>query len=138
MKKLFLAGVLALSIVYAGESQVELEHAIKTASSLEDFGGNMSQMKAAGKCGADQHVKMDKKYPTKVSKTTIELEHALKSSSSEESPMVNMSQMKAAGKCGVSQSVKTHRKYPTKVSKTTLRLQKAIQTPTSVEDQSGH
>jgi len=138
MKKLLLAGVLALSVVYAGESHIELEHAIKTPSSLEDQGGDMSKMRAAGKCGANQSTQAHKRYPTKASRATLELEHAVKSASSLESPKVSMSKMKAAGKCGAGQSVKTHKAYPTKVSKTSLRLQKAIQTPSSVEDQTRH
>ncbi len=48
MKKLLLAGVLTLSVVYASEASLELEHAIKSPSSIEDNGGDMSAMKAAG------------------------------------------------------------------------------------------
>ena len=57
MKKLVLASLLALGLgsaaIYANQAATELEHANKIATSENGVAGNMSTMKAAGKCGAD-------------------------------------------------------------------------------------
>ena len=104
MKKIILASVLAFGFVYANEAATELEHANKTATSAEAVSGDMSKMKAAGKCGADQKA-MDKSKmkakPSAVKKgeAEVELEHATKSASSDEGVAEDMSKMKAAGKC---------------------------------------
>ncbi|MGB5964958.1 MAG: hypothetical protein WBF77_00740 [Sulfurimonadaceae bacterium] len=94
--------VLGLSITaYAeNEAQVELEHAIKTPSSLETPKEDMSKMKAAGKCGADQSTSKTKFEKSKQSNADLELEHQIKTPSSLEAPKEDMSKMKAAGKCG--------------------------------------
>jgi hypothetical protein len=100
MKKILLISASVLTLIYANSSSIELEHAIKTASSEESPKENMSKMKAQGKCGADQKmIKMDVKKSDN-NQASIELEHAIKTSSSEESPKEDMSKMKAQGKCG--------------------------------------
>jgi len=104
MKKILLASILAVGFVYASEATTELEHANKTAASSESSSADMSKMKAAGKCGADQKA-MDKSKmkakPSEVSKSKAEteLEHANKSASSTEGVEGDMKKMKAAGKC---------------------------------------
>ena len=108
MKKLVLASLLALGLgagyAYAeNKAAVELEHANKTASSVEGVAGDMSAMKAAGKCGADQMKKSKSMMKKKVhtpSKAELELEHANKLSTGDESVNGNMGNMKAQGKCG--------------------------------------
>ena len=108
MKKLVLASLLALGLsagyAYAeNKAAVELEHANKTATSPEGVSGDMSKMKAAGKCGAEQSGKMKKKMKRKAHKPTkseLELEHANKLKSSEDGVAGNMGDMKAQGKCG--------------------------------------
>ncbi|MDQ7044433.1 MAG: hypothetical protein Q9M32_00770 [Sulfurimonas sp.] len=100
MKKLILVGLLTMSVAYAGDSRTELEHAIKTPSSVEDNGGDMSRMKAAGKCGANQKMTHQRKASSKHNKAGMELEHAMKTPSSVEDMGGDMSKMKAAGKCG--------------------------------------
>ena len=54
MKKVILASVLAFGFLYAADAQTELEHANKTAVSAEGQAGDMSKMKAAGKCNSGQ------------------------------------------------------------------------------------
>ena len=99
MKKLILAAVMTAGIAYAGDAQVELEHAIKSPSGVESVAEDMSAMKAAGRCGAGQGAaKKSAKY-TK-SRADIELEHAIKSPSGVDGVSGDMSAMKAAGKCG--------------------------------------
>ena len=108
MKKVILASVLAFGIAYAADAQTELEHAVKSATSSESVSGDMSKMKAAGKCGADQKA-MDKskmkakKGEVKKGEAETELEHANKSQTSDGSPKQDMSKMKAAGKCNAGQ-----------------------------------
>ena len=100
MKKLILAGILAFSVVYANEASTELEHAIKTPSSIEGHGRDMSKMKAAGKCGANQKTTHSKRVETKQNSASLTLEHANKTPSSVEGHGRDMSKMRAAGKCG--------------------------------------
>ena len=105
MKRTILISLVAIGILYATEhnNNVEYEHALKSASSVEGVSEDMSKMKAMGKCGADQ-----KRYTppstTKEDKNTsllpVEYEHALKSASSDEGVEEDMSKMKAMGKCG--------------------------------------
>ena len=106
MKKLVLVSLLTLGlgvgVVYANQAAVELEHANKTATSIEGVSGDMSAMKAAGKCGADQMKKsksMMKKKAHTPSKAELELEHANKLATSEDSVDGDMGDMKAQGKC---------------------------------------
>ena len=104
MKKIILASVLAFGFAYASEAATELEHANKTATSAESTSADMSKMKAAGKCGADQKGMDKSKMKAKPSevkptKSEMELEHANKTASSEEGVSEDMSKMKAAGKC---------------------------------------
>ena len=110
MKKVILASVLAfgfgLGFAQAESSAaVELEHANKTAASAEGQAGDMSKMKAAGKCNADQSgkIKVKKQMESTSGKAETELEHAVKSQSSDEAPKQDMSKMKAAGKCNSGQ-----------------------------------
>jgi hypothetical protein len=104
MKKILIASLLAFGFAYASEAATELEHANKTATSTESVPGDMSKMKAAGKCGADQKA-MDKSKmkakpaETKQGKAETELEHANKTATGTESVPGDMSKMKAAGKC---------------------------------------
>jgi hypothetical protein len=106
MKKLVVASLLALGLsagaVYAETSAAEiLEHANKTASSAEGVAGDMSAMKAAGKCGADQSSK--KAVPKKQrasTKAELELEHANKLATGDDGVEGKMGNMKAQGKCG--------------------------------------
>jgi len=108
MKKVILATVVVLSLgmgfAYAdGEKAAqELEHANKTATGPDSFAGDMSKMKAAGKCNADQSGKMKTKSTKPVRKPTkaeLELEHANKLSTGADSSQGNMKNMKAQGKC---------------------------------------
>jgi len=101
MKKVILASILALGFAYANNAATELEHANKTANGPDGVTGNMSKMKAAGKCGADQSAmkKNMKKKATKPNSAALELEHANKTPSSNEDFAKDMSKMKAAGKC---------------------------------------
>jgi hypothetical protein len=104
MKKVILATLLTLSFTYAVDAQMELEHAIKTGTSSEGTKEDMSKMKAAGKCNADQVAKVKTKAKEEVkseaTKSATELEHAVKSATSAEGVAEDMSKMKAAGKCG--------------------------------------
>ena len=78
MKKLVLASILALGLVasaaYANEAATVLEHANKTAASSEGVAGDMSEMKAAGKCGADQSTKKRATKHIEKAKSKSELE----------------------------------------------------------------
>jgi hypothetical protein len=101
MKKIILASILALGFAYANNAATELEHANKTANSADSIAGDMSKMKAAGKCGADQSAmkKNMKKNTVKLNAAATELEHANKTPTSNEDFGKDMSKMKAAGKC---------------------------------------
>ncbi len=108
MKKVVLAAVVALGLgmgfAYAENSAaVELEHANKTATGSDSFAGDMSKMKAAGKCNADQSGKMKaamKKPAKKPTKAELELEHANKTATgADDTSNNNMKNMKAQGKC---------------------------------------
>jgi len=107
MKKVILAAVVTLGLgmgfAYAqNNAAVELEHANKTATGPDSFAGDMSKMKAAGKCNADQSGKMKskmKKPAKKPTKAELELEHANKLSTGADSSQGNMKNMKAQGKC---------------------------------------
>ena len=106
MKKLILASLLTLGFAYANSAVTELEHANKTPTSDEDFGKDMTKMKAAGKCNADQSGKMKKKMKVRAAKpnsAALELEHANKTPTSDEDFGKDMSKMKAAGKCNAGQ-----------------------------------
>ena len=101
MKKIILASLLTATMIYAVDASMELEHAIKTSSSVESPKEDMSKMKAMGKCGADQKMKQAKHtHSSTPSKADLELEHAIKTAPSAESPKEDMSKMKAMGKCG--------------------------------------
>jgi len=108
MKKLILASALALSLIvgfaYAeNKSATELEHANKTATGVDGVAGDMSAMKAAGKCNADQVGKKKttvKRTEKKKTKAELELEHANKLSSGADGVAGDMGKMKAQGKCG--------------------------------------
>ena len=108
MKKLILASVLALGLgvgfAYAeNKAATELEHANKLATGDDSVAGDMSAMKAAGKCSADQSGKIKTKTkakPHKPSKAELELEHANKLATGDDSVAGDMGNMKAQGKCG--------------------------------------
>jgi hypothetical protein len=108
MKKLILASVLALGLgvgfAYAeNKAATELEHQNKTANEgAENVGGDMSAMKAAGKCNADQSGKIKTKTKAKThkpSKSELELEHANKLPTGVDGYTKGMGNMKAQGKC---------------------------------------
>ena len=105
MKKLILAGILTLGLglgfAYAeNKAAQELEHQIGTANDGESVGSDMSAMKAAGKCNADQVGKKavpKKKAAQKPKSTSAEaLEHANKLSTGE-SARGDMGNMKRCG-----------------------------------------
>lgn len=106
MKKLILVGILSLGLgfVYANQAALELEHANKTTTGVDGVTEDMSAMKAAGKCNADQVGK--KKTPTKKrvekkkTKAELELEHATKLPTGDDGVVGDMGNMKAQGKCG--------------------------------------
>jgi len=108
MKKLILASVLVLGLgagfAYAeNKAAVELEHANKTAAGVDGVAGDMSKMKAAGKCNADQSGKMKTKMKAKThnpSKSELELEHANRTSTGTDGHSKSMGNMKEQGKCG--------------------------------------
>ncbi len=107
MKKLVLAGIIVLGLgsaaVYANQAATELEHANKTAAGADGVAGDMSKMKAAGKCNADQSGKAKtnvKRKAHKPSKSELELEHANRLSTGADSNNKGMGNMKAQGKCG--------------------------------------
>lgn len=107
MKKLILASLLALGLgsamIYANQAAVELEHANKLATGDDSVAGDMSAMKAAGKCAAGQDGKMKTKMKKRVhtpSKAELELEHANKLATGDDSVDGDMGNMKAQGKCG--------------------------------------
>ena len=107
MKKVILASFLALGFGFGfaqaeNKAAVELEHANKTPSSVEAFSQDMSKMKAAGKCNADQSGKMKSKMTKPAKKPTkaeLELEHANKLPTGPDSFSGDMKNMKAQGKC---------------------------------------
>ena len=107
MKKVVLAAVVALGLGMGfahaeNKAAVELEHANKTASGMDSSDGDMSKMKAAGKCNAGQSGKMKSKSTKparKPTKAELELEHANKLSTGADSSQGNMKNMKAQGKC---------------------------------------
>jgi hypothetical protein len=105
MKKLVLASLLALGLgsaaVYANQAATELEHANKTSTGVDGVSGDMSKMKAAGKCNADQSTKktVPKKERAKT-KSELELEHANKLQDGVDGVAGDMGNMKAQGKCG--------------------------------------
>lgn len=105
MKKLVLASLLALGLgsamVYANQAATELEHQNKTASGVDSVAGDMSAMKAAGKCNADQSSKktVPKKDRAKM-KSELEIEHANKLQDGSDGVAGDMGNMKAQGKCG--------------------------------------
>ncbi|MCF6244030.1 MAG: hypothetical protein L3J43_03220 [Sulfurovum sp.] len=108
MKKLVLASLLALGLgagyaMAENKAAVELEHANKLATGSDSVSGDMSKMKAAGKCAADQSAKTKpkmKKKTHKPNKAELELEHANKLSTGSDSVAGDMGDMKAQGKCG--------------------------------------
>ena len=109
MKKLVLASILALGLsagyAYAeNKAAQELEHQIGTANAgAENVGKDMSKMKAAGKCNADQSAKAKTKVKVKAhkpSKSELELEHANRLPTGTDSYNKSMGNMKAQGKCG--------------------------------------
>ncbi len=107
MKKLVLTSLLALglgsAIVYANQAAVELEHANKLQTEVDGVAGDMSAMKAAGKCAADQSTKIKEKVKRKVhtpTKAELELEHANKLQAESDGVAGDMGNMKAQGKCG--------------------------------------
>ena len=133
MKKLILAAVMTTAIAYAGDAQVELEHAIKSPSGVESVAEDMSAMKAAGRCGAAQSTTKRKTVKYTQSRADVELEHAIKSPSGVDGVAEDMSAMKAAGKCSADQSgkIKTKTKVkPHKPSKAELELEHANRLPT--------
>ena len=107
MKKVVVASILALGLGFGfaqaeNNAAVELEHANKTATGIDSVDADMSKMKAAGKCNADQSGKMKSKATKparKLTKAELELEHANKLSTGEESVQGDMKNMKAQGKC---------------------------------------
>jgi len=107
MKKVVVASILALGLGFGfaqaeNKAAVELEHANKTASGIESSDKDMSKMKAAGKCNADQSGKMktmSTKPARKPTKAELELEHANKLATEPGSSEGNMKNMKAMGKC---------------------------------------
>lgn len=109
MKKLILAGILTMGLglgfAYAeNKAATELEHQSKLKTGDDSFAGDMSAMKAAGKCSADQtgkvKAKKTKPTPKKKSKSELELEHASKLKTGDDSFAGDMGNMKAQGKCG--------------------------------------
>jgi hypothetical protein len=111
MKTTAIIGLVSLTLILAcaksdtpSEGALEYEHNLRTSTSVEDMPVDMSEMKAMGKCGADQ--KAAKRGVVKnpdSTKANLEYEHNLKSSDSVEDMPVDMSEMKAMGKCGADQ-----------------------------------
>jgi len=108
MKKVVLAAVVALGLGLGfahaeNKAAQELEHQIGTANEgAENVGKDMSKMKAAGKCNADQSAKVKTKATRPAKKPTkaeLELEHANKTANDYESVGGKMGNMKAEGKC---------------------------------------
>jgi|GEM_PF-1717459 len=136
MKKTVLIAISLVSLIYATPSSTELEHAVKTASSVESPTEDMSKMKAQGKCGADQKsMKMGthRAESNKTNQASTELEHAVKTSASEESPKEDMSKMKAQGKCGADQKSMKMGKEKTNSNEASVELEHAVKTPASEE-----
>ncbi len=106
MKNVLLATLLTLgagsAMLYANQAALELEHATKSAVGDDGYAEDMSEMKAAGKCGADQSIKKQVKARITKAKTKaeLELEHANKLADGDDSIRENMGNMKAQGKCG--------------------------------------
>ena len=108
MKKLVLASLLALGLSagYAmaeNKAAVELEHANKLSTGVDGVSGDMSKMKASGKCAAGQSAKKKesvKRKPHKPNKAELELEHANKLKTGTDGIAGDMGNMKAQGKCG--------------------------------------
>lgn len=108
MKKLILASILALGLsagyAYAeNKAAVELEHQNKLSTGVDGVAGDMSKMKAAGKCSADQSGKAKTKVKRKAhkpSESELALEHANRLSTGTDSYNKSMGNMKAQGKCG--------------------------------------
>ena len=107
MKNVVLATVVALGLglgfAYAeNKAALELEHQIGITNDEESVGEDMSAMKAAGKCSAEQSGKIKKKATRpakKPSKSELELEHANKLATGDDSVQEDMGNMKAQGKC---------------------------------------
>ncbi|QOR61110.1 hypothetical protein ACM66Z_06530 [Sulfurovum sp. ST-21] len=107
MKKVVVASILALGLGFGfaqadTKAEVELEHALKTATGDDSVDGDMSKMKAAGKCNAGQSGKVKvkvKKPARKPTKAELELEHANKLATGDDSVDGDMKNMKAQGKC---------------------------------------
>ena len=105
MKKLILVSILTLGLglgfAFAeNKAAQEFEHQNKTANDGESVGGDMSAMKAAGKCNADQVPKKKTKAKAhKPSKAELELEHANRLSTGDDGHTKGMGNMKAQGKC---------------------------------------
>lgn len=107
MKKLILAGILTLGLglgfAYAeNKAATELEHQSKLKTGDDSFAGDMSKMKAAGKCSADQSGKVKTKTKAKKhtpSKSELELEHANRLPTGVDGHTKGMGNMKAQGKC---------------------------------------
>ncbi|HQS78515.1 MAG: hypothetical protein B7X69_00505 [Sulfurovum sp. 39-42-12] len=104
MKKLVLASILALGLssglVYANQA-------------AKGVAGDMSAMKAAGKCNADQSVKVKTKAKAKkhtLSKAELELENANKLATGDDSVTGDMGNMKVQGKCGTGHMMKAQGK----------------------------
>lgn len=106
MKKLILASLLALGLVggyaYANKAATELEHQNKTSTGVDGVVGDMSEMKAAGKCNADQSAKKNvkKRVVKPKTKSELEIEHANKLQDGMDGVKGDMGNMKAQGKCG--------------------------------------
>ena len=107
MRKLVLASILALGLgsvaIYANQAAIELEHAVKSAVGNDGVASDMSEMKAAGKCGADQKAKIKTKAAahkhTTSEKAALEVEHANKVATGDDGVAGDMGDMKAHGKC---------------------------------------
>ena len=123
MKKLLIAGVLTLSVVYANEASLELEHAIKSPSSIEDNGGDMSAMKAAGKCGAGVSSMKHTHTPSTAKGADKALHKAITTPSSVED-------------AGTHATLK-HAKHVSKQTQADLELEHAIKSPSGIEDNGG-
>ena len=140
MKTITLISLVTLSLIYAtaqNSNDLEYEHQLKSPSSVESPLEDMSEMKAMGKCGADQKGSKPTTHhdPLAGVEASSELEHAVKTPPSEESPAEDMSKMKAMGKCGADQKAdKPVVKYDKKVSQTELEYEHNLRLPTSEED----
>jgi len=80
MKRILLTTIITATLIYAGDAAIELEHAIKTAPSVESAVEDMSAMKAMGKCGGDQKSKQPIHHQSSdknISSAELELEKQL-------------------------------------------------------------